>query len=173
MILTGKEILRQVKQDNITIEPFNSNHINPNSYNYRIGRKILKVDKNISLGQTSQNTSYETIPEEGYLLEPGQLYLASTHETIGSNRYVTSLIGRSSIGRLGLYLQVSADLGNLGPAHKWTLELVCVQPIKIYPEMVIGQVSFWKPYGEIIEYSGEYSAYNNPQLCLLNTLYKK
>lgn len=113
MILTGKEILRQVKQDNITIEPFNSNHINPNSYNYRIGRKILKVDKNISLGQTSQNTSYETIPEEGYLLEPGQLYLASTHETIGSNRYVTSLIGRSSIGRLGLYLQVSADLGNL------------------------------------------------------------
>lgn len=55
-----------------------------------------------------------------------------------------SLIGRSSTGRLGLFLQVSADLGHTGAEHKWTLELVAAKPIKIYPNMIIGQISFGK-----------------------------
>lgn len=70
------------------------------------------------------------------------------------------LIGKTSLGRLGLFLQITADLGNLGAKHKWTLELKAVQPVKIYPMMRIGQVSFWKVQGEKTLYSGKYDKFS-------------
>ncbi|WHX50773.1 hypothetical protein QNH46_09050 [Paenibacillus woosongensis] len=172
MILTGKEIEKQVSHKNIIIEPFDPSCINPNSYNYKLGDQIIELSRDVSLLNAMSQDDYQEIPKEGFLLKPGQVYLASTHEIIGSNKFVTSLIGRSSVGRLGLYLQISADLGNLGPAHKWTLELVCVQPIKVYPRMKVGQVSFWKPYGDINEYNGQYTSYHKPQICLFDSLHK-
>ncbi len=171
MILTGKEIKKQVMQGKINIDPFVEKHLNPNSYNYRLGDYITIVDNETSLGSVVGSKSVLIlIPEEGFLLDPGKVYLGSTYETIGSHHYVTSLIGRSSVGRLGLFLQISADLGNLGPAHCWTLELTCVQPIKVYPRMIIGQVSFWKPLGEIKHYRGNYTSFDRPQNCLYQNL---
>ena len=79
-----------------------------------------------------------------------------------------SLIGRSSIGRLGLFLQLSADLGHVGSKHKWTLELVAAKPIIIYPFMKIGQISFWENDGDFKEYSGEYGKYSIPTESQLN-----
>lgn len=156
MILTGKEIKRQVYEENIVIEPFNDKQINPNSYNYRINDEIMVLPSDCKENQEK----YIKIPEDGYLLEPKNVYLSTTYEMIGSKNYVVSLIGRSSIARLGLFLQISADLSNLGSIHKWTLEMVCTQPIKIYPNMIIGQVSFWKPEGKITLYQGEYQNFN-------------
>lgn len=156
MILTGLEIKKQVFKKNIVIEPFNENQVNPNSYNYRISDKIMILPDDFEKNQEE----YIKIPEEGYLLQPNNVYLSTTHEVIGSDDYVVSLIGRSSIGRLGLFLQISADLSNLGSIHKWTLEIVCTQPIKIYPNMILGQVSFWKPKGKITLYEGEYQNFN-------------
>ena len=135
--------------------------------NYRIDDKIKCYDYN------RDTFIEEVIPKEGIKLEPQRLYLANTYETIGSKEYVTSLIGRSSVGRLGLFLQISADLGNLGDAHKWTLELTCVQPIIIYPYMIIGQVSFWLPEGKINLYAGEYNKYNVPQECITKDVLKE
>ena len=72
--------------------------------------------------------------------------------------FVPSLIGKSSLGRLGLFLQITADLGNLGAIHKWTLELKAVQPVKIYPLMRIGQVTFWDTQGDKnMRYDGKYA----------------
>lgn len=102
------------------------------------------------------------IKSEGFVLEPKKLYLGSTYEKIGSDHYVTSLIGRSSVGRLGLYLQITADLGQLGAVHNWTLEMHVVQPLRVYPFMKIGQVDFWVPSGDIQKYSGKYSKYVEP-----------
>ena len=73
---------------------------------------------------------------------------------------MTSLIGRSSVGRLGLFLQITADLGQLGAKHSWTLELKVVQPLIVYPMMKIGQVSFWVPEGEFSDYDGKYAKYS-------------
>lgn len=167
MILSGQAIIDAVKGNHIVISPFNAEQINPNSYNYRIDNKIKYYDYNT-------NTFIERlIPQEGMKLMPQRLYLANTYELIGSREYVTSLIGRSSVGRLGLFLQISADLGNLGDAHKWTLELTCVQPIIIYPYMIIGQVSFWVPEGNIKLYDGEYNKYNIPQESIAKDAYKE
>ena len=96
------------------------------------------------------------------------MYLGHTQEILGSNKYASWLIGRSSLGRLGLFLQISANLGHTGSAHSWTLEIVCIIPIKIYPRMKIGQISFWENYGEANNYQGNYAQFNVPQISIFN-----
>jgi len=160
MILTGSKIEEEVKKGNIFIDPFHSNQINPNSYNYRLGSR-LKVFKEFD-GQKAIFKEIK-IPKEGYILRPHTMYLGHTEETIGSSKYAMSLIGRSSMGRYGLFLQVSANLGHTTSKHKWTLEMVAVKAIKIYPGMIIGQVSFWENLGTINKYNGRYGRLSHPQ----------
>jgi dCTP deaminase len=163
MILTGKEIHREILEKRITIEPFNPKNLNPNSYNYHLGN-VVKISS-VDLIDAARNQIWEQIeiPVEGLVLEPYRLYLGHTLEHIGSATYVTSLIGRSSVGRLGLHLQLSADLGQLGAIHAWTLEMTVVQPMRIFAGMIIGQVSFWSPLGAKFLYQGEYSRTSLPQ----------
>jgi len=168
MILTGKEITREVGRGTISIEPFLTEQINPNSYNYRLSETIKEFRFMKGFKPVFQEVS---IPREGYVLIPHQLYLAHTFEIIGSKKYAMSLIGRSSIGRLGLFLQVSANLGHTTSKHQWTLELVATKPIKVYPHMIIGQVSFWKNKGEIERYKGRYGRLNMSQESLINQQY--
>ena len=160
MILTGTEITRQIGLGNITFDPFIEDQINPNSCNYRLG-PYLKVFESTD---DDNNHVFRTVqlPEEGYVLRPGTLYLGHTFEVIGSSKYAMSLIGRSSIGRLGLFLQISANLGHTTSCHQWTLELYCVKPIRVYPQMRIGQVSFWTNSGEVLQYQGGYTTHNLP-----------
>jgi len=160
MILTGSKIKEEIARGTIKISPFSEEQVNPNSYNYRLGT-ILKVYKNFD----GEKSLFEEIliPEEGYVLQPGQMYLGHTKEIIGSSTYAMSLIGRSSMGRYGLFLQVSANLGHTTSEHQWTLEMVAALPIRVYPGMIIGQVSFWRNFGAIVEYGGRYGHLNHPQ----------
>ncbi|WP_455834127.1 dCTP deaminase [Pseudarthrobacter siccitolerans] len=162
MILTGPEIRRQVSRHRIVISPFRDEFVNPNSYNYGLGSTILK--SNHQLFDTAATPEWETlhIGVTGIVLRPGRLYLGHTQETLGSEEFVTSLLGRSSLGRLGLFLQVTADLGHQGAIHQWTLEMHCVQPIRVYAGMRIGQVSFWAPTGPAQAYAGEYARHSLP-----------
>ncbi|MDB5165988.1 MAG: hypothetical protein JWM37_60 [Candidatus Saccharibacteria bacterium] len=163
MILTGSEITKQVRSGAITIAPFSEELVNPNSYNYRLGSHLLEITDDVIDPKAVPNYKSITLTDEGYLLTPGTLYLASTLEKIGSNQFVTSLIGRSSVGRLGLFLQITADLGHLGAIHHWTLELKVVQPLRVYPKMKIGQVSFWSTTGsKRMLYAGKYHAHDKP-----------
>lgn len=163
MILSGTEIENQVKKKNIFIYPFLKSNLNPNSYNYRLGKKLLKITDKVIDPKKRSRTKEIVMDEKGYLLEPGKLYLGHTMESIGSREFVVNLIGRSSIGRLGLFLQITADLGNLGKPHCWTLELTVVQPLWVYPGMKIGQVCFWKPLGRKKHlYLKKYSKYSDP-----------
>lgn len=159
MILTKSKIIDSVKFGYITLEPFIFENVNPNSYNYRLG-------ENLKVYQYTKNHEHVwndiVIDNNGYTLEPGRMYLGHTLEKIGSAVYGMSLIGRSSIGRLGLFLQVSADLGHTTSNHCWTLELVAVRKVRIYPGMIIGQVSFWKNKGSVIQCKSEYLNYDKP-----------
>lgn len=146
MILSGNRIEEEVAKGQIKLDPFKVGLLNPNSYNYRLGEELRIIPDDIDV-RTEPVTNVIILPEEGFVLQPGVLYLGHTYERIGSTHYVPSLIGRSSLGRLGLFLQITADLGHLGTYHKWTLEMTVVQPLRIYPKMRIGQVSFWEPDG--------------------------
>lgn len=163
MILTGEEIKKEVLSGNIVISPFSAELVNPNSYNYHLGPTIIEITDEVIDPRKQPKYKIVKLTKDGFVLKPSKLYLGSTAEQIGSDHYVTSLIGRSSVGRLGLFLQVTADLGNIGAKHHWTLELKVVQPLKIYPGMKIGQVSFWTPSGEKnMHYMGKYHDHTEP-----------
>jgi dCTP deaminase len=81
---------------------------------------------------------------------------------MGSTRYVPIIKGRSSIARLGLFITITADLIDIGSINQWTLQLHCVVPVRVYPGMPIGQVTFWKAHGKIELYNGKYLGRPSP-----------
>lgn len=158
MILTASEIAASRVRGEIVIAPFSAEQLNPCSYTYRLGPELgVPV-------MDGEAVRFETItiPPEGYVLQPGRMYLGHTHEVLGSMHYAMSLVGRSSLGRLGLFLQVSANLIHIGALHQITLELVAAMPLRLYAGMAIGEISFWEAQGDIAPYSGGYSAHNAP-----------
>lgn len=156
MILTGNEIVRQRALGTVTIEPFTPGQLNPVSYNYRLHRVLKTHRAEVTDTHTDHDLDQLAIPPQGIVLQPGQVYLGTTVERIGSTEFVPSLIGRSSAGRLGMFLQYSADLGQLGSCHRWTLEIKVVQPTRVYAGMLAGQVMFWSTVGEALAYTGRF-----------------
>ena len=157
MILSGLEILKQVQNNNIKIEPFDERYINPNSYNLRLHNELAIYTDEILDMKKPLNTKTITIPGEGLILEPGKLYLGRTLEKTSTTKYVPMLEGRSSVGRLGLYIHVTAGFGDIGFSGYWTLEIQCIQPIRIYPFVEICQIYYHTIDGEFSEYnSGKY-----------------
>jgi len=162
MILSGKKIIEEVKNGNIDIYPFDENNVNPNSYNYSIGNQIAVYEDEIL--DPKKNLSIRTfeIPDEGIVLYPNKLYLGSTVERFGSDIYVPTITGRSSTGRIGLFVQITSELVDAGFHGNLTLQLHATQPVKIYKGMKIGQVMFWRVYGDIDLYHGKYQGSTGP-----------
>ena len=156
MILTGREIARQRALGRLTIEPFDLAQLNPVSYNYRLGSVLRTHVAQLTDTHAGHQLDEFTIPKDGVVLRPGRVYLGTTVEVIGSDVFVPSLIGRSSLGRLGMFLQFSADLGQVGSCHRWTLEIKVVQAIRVYAGMRAGQVTFWTAVGESLNYTGRF-----------------
>ena len=103
------------------------------------------------------------IPETGLTLYPGVLYLGCTVESTGSDHYIPMLEGRSSGGRHGLSIHVTAGFGDVGVAGTWTLEITVVEPLTIYPYDEIGQVCFHTVHGDIDQlYRGKYYKQEGP-----------
>ena len=163
MILTGREIHKQVNLGRIHISPFDASLLNPNSYNFRLG-DTLKVHNDFVIDPKKENSfRVIKIPESGFLLEPNRLYLGHTVEEMGSDFYVPTMQARSSVGRLGLFIYLNSGLGDIGFKRQWTLELQAIQPLIIYPHMKIGQMLFWNIDGDIVLYDGKYKNSIGPE----------
>ncbi|WP_329563616.1 dCTP deaminase domain-containing protein [Kitasatospora sp. NBC_01266] len=163
MILTGSEIARERSNGRITIDPFVPEQVNPNSYNFRLGNR-LRVYTDPPLDPRTPNAYEELeIPAEGYVLEPGRLYLAHTEEVLGSRYYAPTFAARSSVARLGLFINLSASLGDIGFEGQWTLQLYALNRLRVYPGMNIGQMMWWCPLGEIELYEGKYQGSVGPR----------
>lgn len=162
MILSGPQIEQEVRQGTIEISPFDRQNLNPNSYNFHLGTSVTCY-VNDGLDAQQDNPTYTMpIPKEGLLLEPHKLYLGHIAERIGSQHFVPIIKGRSSIGRLGLFIVITADLIDLGAFGCWTLQMHAVQPVMVYPGMAIGQMTFWKISGKPLLYSGKYQNATGP-----------
>ncbi|MGW5689219.1 dCTP deaminase [Nonomuraea sp. NPDC003754] len=163
MILTGAEIARQHKQGRIMIDPFTPDQVNPNSYNFRLGPTIKTYTGQV-LDVARPNPARElTIGEDGLVLQPDRIYLGHTLEVMGSDHYVPIIRARSSIARLGLFVHVTADLIDIGSHNQWTLQLHAVQPVRVYPGLPIGQVTFWQVRCDITLYDGKYQGARGPR----------
>jgi len=152
MILSGNEIQNRLGND-ITIEPFEKKQLNPNSYNLRLHDTLVTYNDLILDMKARNNVTSLKIPKEGMVLQPGTLYLGRTVEYTQTNNLVPMLEGRSSIGRLGLFIHITAGFGDVGFAGYWTLEIFCVQPIRIYPNIEICQIFYHTIEGNFIPYS--------------------
>ncbi|TWT63890.1 dCTP deaminase [Rubinisphaera italica] len=167
MILTGQEIKAQLGT-NIVIEPYDEKRLNPNSYNMCLHNEILVYEEIVLDMQRPNRYTRYTIPEEGMVLSPNQLYLGRTVERTETRNLVPMLEGRSSIGRLGLFVHVTAGFGDVGFCGYWTLEMFAVQPIRIYPGVPICQIFYHTITGDVTEYaSGKYQRNHDIQPSLL------
>ena len=153
MILSGKNIKSKIGKE-IIINPFNEKQLNPNSYNLRLANELLVYKEHYLDMARETKTEHIEIPESGYMLEPGKLYLGRTVEWTKTDKFVPMIEGRSSIGRLGLFVHVTAGFGDVGFAGYWTLELHCVQPIVIYPNVEICQIFYHDITSEYDKYDG-------------------
>ncbi len=167
MILSGRTIKAKLGKE-IIIDPFQEEQLNPNSYNLRLHHELL-VYEETELDMKRPNPVRQlTIPPEGLVLESGRLYLGRTLEYTETEGYVPMLEGRSSVGRLGLFIHVTAGFGDVGFKGYWTLEIFCIQPIRIYAGVPICQIYYHAIEGDYDRYcSGKYQNNRGIQPSLL------
>lgn len=154
MILSGKEIKKRLNYD-IIIMPFDDKKVGPNSYNLSLHHDLLVYQEPLLDMKKPNAVIPLTIPEEGLVLEQHKLYLGRTIEYTKTLNAVPMLEGRSSIGRLGLFIHVTAGFGDVGFAGYWTLEMYCIQPIRIYAGVEICQIFYHTIEGEYNEYTSK------------------
>ncbi len=166
-ILSGPEIRRRVEADDgIRITPFNPKNCGANSYDVHLGHRLLSYVTNP--GQPIDPDRPPPVAEvplgEGgrWLLTPGRVYLGCTMEYTETRGLVPVLYGRSSVGRLGLFIHCTAGFGDDGFCGNWTLELVATQPVMVRPGMRIGQLIYHTLEGQQRPYQGRYQGDTGP-----------
>lgn len=178
MILTRQAIRNRLMGD-IVIHPYEEKRLNPNSYNLTLGNKFL-IYNQVYLGVQTQAGQYtkpgpplpldpkkpnsyhmtEVEHDKPFLLNPGELYLAQTVEYTETHNLVPMIEGRSSWGRLGLFIHVTAGFGDIGFCGHWTLEMMVVRPLLVYPGMEIAQIFYHTIEGEPEPYTSNKYQHN-------------
>jgi len=166
MILSGQEIQKHMGSK-IVIDPFEESQLNPNSYNLRLHNELLVYTDEVLDMRKPNDSKRVIIPEEGYVIAPGRVHLARTLERTETHGFVPMLEGRSSIGRLGLFVHVTAGFGDVGFCGYWTLEMFAVQPIRIYPGVSICQIFYHTLQGDYTAYNSKYQNNQDIQPSLL------
>lgn len=169
MILSGKEIEKHLGKD-IKIDPYDPTRLNPNSYNLTLHDTLLIYESEVLDMRAKPEVKEIKIPEEGLALQPGRLYLGRTVEFTETHSFVPMLEGRSSIGRLGLFVHVTAGFGDVGFCGYWTLEISTIQPIRIYAGVEICQIFYHSIQGDYTPYKS--GKYQNNQGVQPSMLYK-
>lgn len=160
-MLTKSEIKRQMGLGNVVVSPLREESLSgPNSCDLHLGRTLLvyELPEDGILDIKKNNPTKEIIiPEEGYVLMPGTLYLGETEEYTETDGFVPKIDGVSSGARLGLSVHITAGFGDIGYKGKWTLEMTVIHPLRIYPGVRIAQIYYDEPVGEIEDtYHGKY-----------------
>ncbi|MET8139673.1 hypothetical protein ABZU32_05105 [Sphaerisporangium sp. NPDC005288] len=151
MILTRQAIVSAVGRGDIVIEPFETERVSPNAYDWRLGEHLRACDAELDAAAPAEFTEL-TIPPDGLILRPRTLYLGVTYERTHSERYAQMINGDRSLGALGIWVHVSAPLGHMGHAIRWTLEIRVARPIRVYPYMTFGKIVFISGFGRQASY---------------------
>jgi len=161
VILSDKQIKGAVELGDITITPFDLERLGSNSYDVLLGNTIAQYEKPVLDAREENPVKYYEVSDKGFLLRPGEFYLGVTHEVIGSRRYVPFMDGKSSVGRLGILVHVTAGRGDVGFINHWTMEIATFKPVIVYPGMPIGQFTFYDTGPVVVPYDIKVSAKYN------------
>ncbi len=149
MILSDKRIIEEIEKGNILIEPFDLKFLGTNSYDVHLGKSLATYNDDILDAKKHNKISHFDIPDEGYILQPNQLYLGVTAEYTETHAHVPFLEGKSSTGRLGIDIHATAGKGDVGFCNTWTLEISVSKPVRIYHGMPVGQLIYFVVEGDI------------------------
>ena len=134
MILSDKTINELLKTGELVVEPISPDQVQPASIDIRLGRYFLKVDENnIECMNMSTPIKYIEFEADEVIIPPHSFLLATTMEYIKLPNNLTAFVeGRSSIGRMGLFIQ-NAGWVDPGFEGEITLELYNANrlPIKL------------------------------------------
>ncbi|MES2417930.1 MAG: dCTP deaminase [Bacteroidota bacterium] len=163
MILSDKRILQEIDKGTIIIEPFKIDCLGTNSYDVHLGKYLATYKDRILDAKMHNQIEHFEIPKDGFVLQPGTLYLGVTLEYTETHAHVPFLEGKSSTGRLGIDIHATAGKGDVGFCNTWTLEISCAQPVRIYAGMPIGQLIYFVVDGDIATFynTKDNAKYNN------------
>lgn len=164
MILSDGSIRALIERGDLVIDPVEHSQIQPASVDIRLGKEFLVFRNHSASDIDPFNTPTDLMQPvsvrdgEAFILHSGEFVLGTSLEAIGlPDDIVARVEGKSSLGRLGLLIHATAGFIDPGwPRGQITLELsnVATLPIKLWPGMRIGQLSFHKmdaaaerPYG--------------------------
>lgn len=148
MILSDGDILQARHGGRIVIDPFDRDCLGPNSYDVHLSPMFMVYEDEILDCKVEPSIRRFRIPESGFVLKPGELYLAATQEYTETHEHVPFLEGKSSLGRLGLCIHVTAGKGDVGFCNHWTMEITVVKPLRVYPDMPVGQLIYHQASSE-------------------------
>lgn len=149
MILSDTRILEEVEKGSIIISPYDRSKLGSNSYDVHLGKTLAIYKDSVLDAKKHNEVVHFEIPEEGYVLQPNQLYLGVTFEYTETHAHVPFLEGKSSTGRLGIDIHATAGKGDIGFCGHWTLEISCKIPVRIYAGMPIGQLIYFPLEGDV------------------------
>lgn len=163
MILSDRSIKESIASGRIVITPYDESLVQPASIDIRLDGRFL-VFRNYKHSCIDPKALQEDLTEmvtvedgDPFIVHPGEFILGSTAERIGLGSDIAAQLGgKSSLGRLGLIVHATAGFIDPGFYGSVTLELsnVANLPIRLYPGMKVGQISFFamttpadRPYG--------------------------
>ena len=145
MILSDKTIRALLSSGQLEIRPIDDLQIQPASVDIRLGNSFSFIETEPGVPvQMDSTIAYCNKRSDKYLLLPGQFVLATTMEYIRLSDNMTAFVeGRSSIGRLGLFIQ-NAGWVDPGFEGEITLELFNASncAIELQAGRRIGQLVF-------------------------------
>jgi dCTP deaminase len=154
--------------------------IGPNSVDVTLGQQVLAPltgAYGILDPRNPDSLAYYNLPladtdnGQAYMIQPGVVYLGFAAERFSIQENTTEkrlqsvvqmLDGRSTVGRIGVAVHVTAGFGDVGFFGNFTLEIVNHnrRPVLLYPGMRIGQIAFhevWSSGSQQLRYNGAYA----------------
>lgn len=177
MLLSDRDLLAEIDNQRVAMEPFDESMVQPSSIDVRLDRWFRVFENHRyphidpSIEQADLTRLIEPQGDEPFILHPGEFVLGSTYEVVTLPDDIAGrLEGKSSLGRLGLLTHSTAGFIDPGFSGHVTLELsnVATLPIKLYPGMKIGQLCLFRlsspadhPYGSE-KYGSRYQGQRGP-----------
>ncbi len=147
MILSDKTLKKMLADGELVCEPIRENSIQPASIDCHLGDHYLVVEHNkMDIITLDSEIHYREIVGDFITIPPHSFLLATTQEYIKVPNNITAFVeGRSSIGRIGLFIQ-NAGWVDPGFEGQVTLELYNANslPIKLQKNRRICQLVFCK-----------------------------
>jgi len=149
MVLSDADIIEQIGRDNLVIEPYNEDNVEPASVDLRLGddHKLVQREyksKSVDANGDGDGLRYTEL-ESPLIVRPNTFILTTTLERVEiPDDMVAHVLGRSSLGRLGISVHQTAGYIDPGFNGQITLELSNhgPAPVQIEPGQRICQIVF-------------------------------